>query len=70
MEAQCSVATPLAKKPKRSDIGMAQPDEPMDVSAAGTCGVRGMCKLLYSLSDKAVNYSSKENLESQIRKLG
>ena len=47
MEAQYLVATPPAKKPKRSDIAMAQQRDPMDVSAAGT-SYNGVYKLLYS----------------------
>ena len=37
MEVQCSVVTPPAKKLKRSDIiEMAQWEDPMEVSTAGT----------------------------------
>ena len=49
MEAQCSVVAPPAKKPKRSDIiEMAQWEDPMEVSAAGTSDI-GAYKLYIEL---------------------
>lgn len=55
MEAQCSVVVPPAKKPKRSDIiEMAQWEDPMEVSAAGTSDIGAY---IVFIGDTMISYS-------------
>ena len=58
MEAQCSVVAPPAKKPKRSDIiEMAQWEDPIEVSAAGTSDIGAYNFSIVFIGDTMIGYS-------------